>query len=157
MRYPHRAGNRDHTNGAGALRRSLCATDTASAVFPEPSTMDPAKVAIHGGPGASCSPARMSAARGPTDMATPLARHQGTAELGSAVPGLAISPLLSAAEVGAIFNRGARTIRRWIRAGHLRPVRIGSALFFRADEVRRLVHSDVVASVMTSSLPRGRS
>jgi hypothetical protein len=75
---------------------------------------------------------------------------------GAAVPGLAIPPLLSAAEVGALFNRGDRTIRRWARTGHLNPVRVGGAVFFRADEVRRLVCRDVMACVMTDSAPRRR-
>ena len=50
-----------------------------------------------------------------------------------------IAPLLSGAEVEAIFRRDARTIRRWVRAGHLRPVTVGRAVFFRRDDVQRLI------------------
>jgi PPK2 family polyphosphate:nucleotide phosphotransferase len=50
-----------------------------------------------------------------------------------------LAPLLSAAEVGAIFRRGARTLRRWADAGHLTPVMVGRSLFFRREDVERLV------------------
>ena len=70
------------------------------------------------------------------------------------MPGLAIPPLLSAAEVGAIFNRDPRTIRRWVRLGHLQPMRVGRALFFRADAVRDLVHGRIFADAMTHATGR---
>ncbi len=47
--------------------------------------------------------------------------------------------LLSAAQVARIFGRSERTIRNWIRAGHLHPVRIGRAVFFRADDIHALL------------------
>jgi hypothetical protein len=47
--------------------------------------------------------------------------------------------LLSAAEVAVIFNRSARTIRAWTHAGYLRPVRIGRAVFYRADDIAALL------------------
>ena len=50
-----------------------------------------------------------------------------------------ITPLLSGAEVEAIFRRDARTVRRWVAAGHLRPVTVGRAVFFRRDDVVRLI------------------
>ncbi len=58
---------------------------------------------------------------------------------GGVVPGLDIPPMLSATEVLAIFNRSARTLARWVAAGHLTPVRIGHARFFPADDFHRLV------------------
>jgi excisionase family DNA binding protein len=47
--------------------------------------------------------------------------------------------LLSARQVAAIFDRSERTVRNWIRAGHLRPVRVGRSVFFRADDVAALL------------------
>ena len=51
----------------------------------------------------------------------------------------ALPRLLSSDEVGTLFNRTTRTLRRWIRLGHLVPVRIGGALFFDPDDIRRLI------------------
>lgn len=54
-------------------------------------------------------------------------------DLNPATPG---SPtLLTTAQVAARFGRCPRTIRNWVRAGHLRPVRIGGAVFFREDDI----------------------
>ncbi|GAA0575797.1 hypothetical protein GCM10009416_13120 [Craurococcus roseus] len=49
--------------------------------------------------------------------------------------------LLSAAEVARIFGRSRRTLRDWARAGHLRPVRVGRSVFFRADNIDALIGS----------------
>ena len=65
--------------------------------------------------------------------------------------GQELPDLLTMAEVAAIFRRQDRTIRRWISMGHLVPVRVGRALFFRADDVRRMVSTQ-----MTEALLRGR-
>ena len=50
--------------------------------------------------------------------------------------------LLSAARVAEVFGRSERTIRDWVRAGHLRPVRIGRAVFFRADDIHALLKAE---------------
>ena len=47
--------------------------------------------------------------------------------------------LLSAAEVARQFNRSERALRRWVKQGHLMPVRVGRSLFFRADDVAQLI------------------
>lgn len=47
--------------------------------------------------------------------------------------------LLSIAEVGALFNRNERSLRRWEKAGHLIPVRVGRSLFYRREDVERLI------------------
>ncbi len=47
--------------------------------------------------------------------------------------------LVSAAQVARIFGRSERTIRNWIRAGHLHPVRVGRSVFFRADDFHALL------------------
>lgn len=51
---------------------------------------------------------------------------------------LMASPLIGRRETGAVFNRKPRTISNWVRAGHLHPVRIGRAVFFRREEVEAL-------------------
>jgi excisionase family DNA binding protein len=48
------------------------------------------------------------------------------------------SPLMTTREVCELFGRTPRTIRNWCRAGHLRPVRVGGAVFFRRDDVEAL-------------------
>lgn len=55
--------------------------------------------------------------------------------------------LLSTAEIGERFGRSARTIRRWVRRGYLVPVRVGGAVFFRAEDVRQLIVERLVASI----------
>jgi len=47
--------------------------------------------------------------------------------------------LLSPAQVARIFGRSERTIRNWVRAGHLHPVRVGRSVFFRADDIHALL------------------
>jgi hypothetical protein len=54
-------------------------------------------------------------------------------------PAPAIPDLLSSVEVEQIFGRSARTLRRWEERGHLMPVRVGHAKFYRAEDIRRLV------------------
>jgi excisionase family DNA binding protein len=49
--------------------------------------------------------------------------------------------LLSAAQVAQIFGRSKRTIRNWVRAGHLHPVRLGRSVFFRADDIHALLEA----------------
>jgi predicted site-specific integrase-resolvase len=47
--------------------------------------------------------------------------------------------LLSARQVATIFDRSERTIRGWVRAGYLKPVRVGRAVFFRAEDIAALL------------------
>jgi excisionase family DNA binding protein len=47
--------------------------------------------------------------------------------------------LLSTEQVARIFGRSKRTIRNWIRAGHLHPVRVGRSVFFRANDIHALL------------------
>lgn len=48
------------------------------------------------------------------------------------------APLLSTRQVARLFGCTDRTIRNWVHAGHLRPVRVGRSVFFRRDEVESL-------------------
>ena len=50
-----------------------------------------------------------------------------------------IEPLLGIDDLCATFGRGDRTLRRWIAAGHLKPVRIGGAVFFHPADIRALI------------------
>jgi len=75
-------------------------------------------------------------------MASETARGKGGAP-SSPQSGPDIPILLSTAEVAVRFNRSDRTIRRWVRQGHLTPVRVGGSLYFRADEVRRLAGAEL--------------
>jgi hypothetical protein len=65
--------------------------------------------------------------------------------------------LLSCSEVAALFSRSPRTIRRWIQAGHLMPVRIGGALFFSVEDVRRVISGQLSASVLERQGHRQRA
>ena len=46
------------------------------------------------------------------------------------------------AQVAKGFGRSELTIRRWIKAGRLRAVRIGGAWYVPADEVDSLLHPE---------------
>ncbi|WP_408735336.1 helix-turn-helix domain-containing protein [Acidiphilium sp. JA12-A1] len=50
-----------------------------------------------------------------------------------------ISPLVETADLARIFRRSDRTIRRWIAAGHLKPIKIGGAVFFHPADVQALL------------------
>jgi excisionase family DNA binding protein len=64
--------------------------------------------------------------------------------------------LLSLGQVAEYFGCCTRTVRRWIAAGRLHPVRIGRAMFVRADEVARLVHVDLLDGILPGSdAPKG--
>jgi MerR-like DNA binding protein len=60
-----------------------------------------------------------------------------------------IPDLLSSADVEQIFARSARTLHRWERRGHLIPVRVGHAKFYRAEDIRRLVRGQLEAAMRT--------
>ena len=68
-----------------------------------------------------------------------------------------IPELLSGAEVEKIFDRSARTLRRWEQRGHLMPVRIGSAKFYRAEEIRQLVAGQMETTIQPRSASRKTS
>jgi hypothetical protein len=63
-------------------------------------------------------------------------------------PPAAIPELLSGADVERIFARSARTLRRWEIQGHLTPVRVGGAKFYRAEDLRRLVAGRLEAAAL---------
>ena len=69
--------------------------------------------------------------------------------------GAGLARLLSSAEVGDLFNHSERTLRRWIRLGHLVPVRIGGALFFDPHTIRRLIAGQLCEAVLTARDGRG--
>jgi hypothetical protein len=84
--------------------------------------------------------------RGPADAvplvapaADPSAFVADTDDPAAGSPGTALPRLLSIGDVAQVFDRSARTLRRWIRLGHLVPVRVGGALFFDPDDIRRLI------------------
>lgn len=52
---------------------------------------------------------------------------------------LPLTPLLAVSDVCAIFGRTERSIRRWVSAGHLHPIRVGGAMFFEASDIRVLI------------------
>jgi hypothetical protein len=64
-------------------------------------------------------------------------------------PEPAIPDLLPSSHVEQIFARSARTLHRWERRGHLTPVRVGHAKFYRAADVRRLVSGQLEAAMGT--------
>ena len=68
--------------------------------------------------------------------------------------GAGLARLLSSAEVGDLFNRSERTLRRWISLGHLVPVRIGGALFFDPHAIRRLIAGRLCEAVLATRAGR---
>lgn len=59
-----------------------------------------------------------------------------------------LSDLLRMADVAEMFGCCAWTIRRWCSAGHLAPVRIGRSVFFRSDDIRRLIAIDMAVIIV---------
>ncbi|MGC9272047.1 helix-turn-helix domain-containing protein [Acidiphilium sp.] len=49
------------------------------------------------------------------------------------------SPLLTTEDVCALFRRTPRSIRRWVQVGHLRPIRVGAAIFFDPRQIEALI------------------
>jgi MerR HTH family regulatory protein len=60
-----------------------------------------------------------------------------------------IPDLLSSTDVEQIFARSARTLHRWEQRGHLTPIRVGHAKFYRAEDIRRLVSGQLEAAMGT--------
>lgn len=48
-------------------------------------------------------------------------------------------PLLSTRELMEIFGRSDRTIRNWVTAGHLHPIKVGRSVFFGKQEIDALL------------------
>lgn len=43
-------------------------------------------------------------------------------------------------EAATFFGRTDRTLRTWVRCGHLHPVRVGRSVFFTEAELLRVIH-----------------
>jgi excisionase family DNA binding protein len=63
--------------------------------------------------------------------------------------------LLSIAEVARFFDRSPRTIRRWVAAGDLAAIRVGPALYFDRDTIRRQLRDQITDAVLGSRAGRG--
>jgi MerR HTH family regulatory protein len=92
----------------------------------------------------------------------PVVRLTAVTAVSGARPAMAIGPseewpaetipdLLSSTDVEQIFARSARTLHRWERRGHLTPVRVGHAKFYRAEDIRRLVSGQLEAAMGTQA------
>jgi hypothetical protein len=60
-----------------------------------------------------------------------------------------VPDLLSSTDVEQIFDRTARTLHRWEQRGHLTPIRVGHAKFYRVEDIRRLVSGQLEAAMAT--------
>ena len=69
---------------------------------------------------------------------------------------LPLPDLVRAADVAAMFGCNERTIRRWCAAGHLVPIRIGRSVFFRTDDLRRVIATDMAAAIVQRAKGRTR-
>jgi excisionase family DNA binding protein len=47
-----------------------------------------------------------------------------------------LEPLLTIAETARLFKRDRSTVYRWIRSGHVTPVRVGGHWMFEPNELR---------------------
>ena len=63
-------------------------------------------------------------------------------------PSTAVPDMLPTGALAAKFGRSPRTIRRWVERGYLVPIRIGAAVFFRAEDVLRLLNDQLVMSIL---------
>jgi excisionase family DNA binding protein len=57
-------------------------------------------------------------------------------------------PLLSYDDLERLFDRSERSLRRWIAAGHLTAVRVGRSVFFRSEDVERLLSEGRTRAVL---------
>jgi excisionase family DNA binding protein len=62
----------------------------------------------------------------------------------------ALPTLLTIADVGRMFGRDDRTIRRWIQKGLLPAVRVGRSAFISSDEVRALISAAIDAASLAA-------
>lgn len=63
-------------------------------------------------------------------------------------------PLLTPAEVAALFRVDPKTVTRWAKAGKLTSIRtLGGHRRYRADEVNALLHSFPMPRAASSSTP----
>lgn len=94
----------------------------------------------------------------PSDVNAPTGWDAGVIAPPSIPDGAAvrIPTMLSTAEIAAAFGRSPRSMRRWVERGHLVPVRIGGAVFFRVEDVRRLISDRMVETILKQKLA-GRS
>jgi excisionase family DNA binding protein len=67
---------------------------------------------------------------------------------GTGGEGAKLPDLLSLDDAAEYFDCCTRTLRRWIKAGELHPIRIGRRIFIRADEIARLVHIDLLDGIL---------
>jgi len=49
-----------------------------------------------------------------------------------------ITPFMTTDEVAQFFRRTTRTIRNWVRAGHLRQRRLGGGVFFLRTDIEKM-------------------
>lgn len=125
---------RRRQNPARRARLSVsCTSSRAGEAAASPSRSEPIAEALR--PARSCVPGRDRS--GPPDRAGPVPGDRATAR-GAA------GPLLTTADVCAVFGRTPRTIRNWVQAGHLRPVRVGRSVFFRQEDVDLLAGAEPV-------------
>ena len=80
--------------------------------------------------------ARQSETTGPSQTAAAIPDVPGAAPP-AADPGL--PRLRSVREVAALFGRSPRTIRGWAQDGRLKSVRVGSAVFFKTEDIEAVL------------------
>ena len=82
-------------------------------------------------------------------MASPAPCGVAAAPMRATGDGAAPVPdMLSTQELAAKFGRSPRTIRRWAQRGDLVPIRVGGGVFYRAEDVRRLIGDRMTASIL---------
>ncbi len=73
-----------------------------------------------------------------------------------APPAAPLPDLLRTSDLTARFGCCERTIRRWCAAGHLVPLPVGRSVFFRSDDIRRLIVTDMAADIVKRATTRGQ-
>ncbi|MDE1895523.1 MAG: helix-turn-helix domain-containing protein [Betaproteobacteria bacterium] len=78
---------------------------------------------------------------------------EAVAELQSAVPVRELPRFYSYAEVVAAFGKSTRTIRWWVKSGHIHAIKIGRARLISEAEIFRLANGeDATASSNSTEL-----
>ena len=76
------------------------------------------------------------------DVSDPGYAHMSSRCRSDAVPPQrpTLPQLYSVEDVCMIFDRSPRTIRAWCRSGHLSPVRVGKAVFFKSEDIDAILN-----------------
>lgn len=73
------------------------------------------------------------------------------AESQTPAPGPELPRFYSYEQIAAVFGKSPRTIRAWVKSGHIHAIKIGNARLISEAEIRRVSDGDGVMPAPSSS------